>query len=86
MNATNDMESRFLEDLPTEIKDVLDWFNVGHARGVPPQNLTEFAGKFLGAMHDDGAVLPEITADSAPQTLALVLCTTPIARAAQAHG
>lgn len=73
MNATNDMESRFLEDLPTEIKDVLDWFNVGRARGVPPQNLTEFAGKFLGAMHDDGAVLPEITADSAPLTLALVL-------------
>ena len=67
------MESRFLGDVPTEIRDVLDWFNVGQARGVPPSHLTEFAGKFLGALHDDGAVLPDITEDSALQTLALVL-------------
>jgi tetratricopeptide (TPR) repeat protein len=67
------MESRFLGDVPTEISDVLDWFNVGQARGVPPSHVTEFAGKFLGALHDDGAVLPDITEDSALQTLALVL-------------
>ena len=40
----------------------------------PPTSVeTEFAGEFLGAMHDDGAVLPEIRADTALQTFALVL-------------
>ena len=73
MSTATDMESRFLGDVPKEIKDVLDWFSVGHARGVPPPDLTEFAGKFLAALHDDGAVLPEITEDSALKTLALVL-------------
>jgi len=71
--SAEDMPSRFLGEAPPEIRDVLDWFNAGKSRGVPPQHLTEFAGKFLGAMHDDGAVLPKITADSALQTLGLVL-------------
>jgi hypothetical protein len=61
VNAIDGMESRFLEDAPTEIRDVLDWFNVEEARGVPPSHPTEFAGKFLGALRDDGAVLPDIT-------------------------
>jgi hypothetical protein len=68
-----DMPSRFLGEAPPEIRDVLDWFNVGQAREIPSPRLAEFAERFLGAMHDDGAVLPEITPDSAPQTLALVL-------------
>lgn len=55
---------------------MLDWFNVGKARGVPPQHLTDFAGKFFGAMHDDGAVLPKVTADSAVQRLRSCFCTT----------
>lgn len=59
-----DMSSRFLGEAPTEIRGVLDRFNVGEAPEVPPPHLAEFAGEFLGAMHDDGAAL---------QTLALVL-------------
>lgn len=65
--------SRFLVDAPAEIRNVLDWFSAGQARGGPPPHLTEFAGRFLGALRDDGAVFPDITEDSAPQTLALVL-------------
>jgi hypothetical protein len=43
-----DMPSRFLGEVPTEIRDVLAWFNVGHPREVSPSHLAEFAGKFLG--------------------------------------
>jgi tetratricopeptide (TPR) repeat protein len=67
------MESRFLEDVPTEIRDVLSWFTVEQAREVPSDQLRDFAGRFLAAMHDDGAVLPEMREGSAPRTLALVL-------------
>lgn len=73
VTGATDMPSRFLGDAPTEIRVVLDGFAVGQARGVPPSHLTEFAGKFLGALHDDGAVLPDITEDSALRTLKLVL-------------
>jgi tetratricopeptide (TPR) repeat protein len=73
VTGATDMPSRFLGEAPTEVRGVLDWFNVGEAREVPPPHLAEFAGEFLGAMHDDGAVLPEIRADTALQTLALVL-------------
>lgn len=73
MTGSTDMPSRFLGDAPAEISNVLDWFNAGEARRGPPPHLTEFAGRFLGALHDDGAVLPDITEDSAVQTLALVL-------------
>jgi tetratricopeptide (TPR) repeat protein len=67
------MESRFLEDVPTEIRDVLNWFTVERAQGVPSDELREFAARFLAAMHDDGAVLPEMREDLTPQKLALVL-------------
>jgi len=73
VSTTTVSESRFLADVPTEIKDVLDWFNLERALGVPPPHLTDFAGSFLAALHDDGAVLPDITEDSALKTLALVL-------------
>ena len=73
MNAVTDMESRFLEDVPTEIRDVLNGYNVEQMQGVPTDQPRDFASRFLAAMHDDGAVLPEIREDSAPRTLALVL-------------
>jgi hypothetical protein len=56
VSTATDMETGFLGNVPTEIRDVLDWFNVERARGVPSQHLREFAGRFLAAMHDDGAV------------------------------
>jgi tetratricopeptide (TPR) repeat protein len=73
VTSTTDAEGRFLEDAPAEIKDVLDWQVAGRAQRAPGQDMTEFAGKFLDAIHDDGAVIPETSAVSAPQMLALVL-------------
>jgi len=73
VSTSTDGESKFLADVPTEIKDMLDWFSVERAQGVPPPHLADFAGSFLAALHDDGAVLPDITEDSALNTLALVL-------------
>jgi len=73
VSTTTDSESKFLADVPTEIKDVLDWYNLEPALGVPPPHLTDFVGSFLAALHDDGAVFPDITEDSALKTLALVL-------------
>ena len=73
MTTTTDLESRFLSAVPTEIRDVLNWFTVEQARGVPFDELRDFAGRFLVAMHDDGALFPETPEESAPRTFALVL-------------
>jgi tetratricopeptide (TPR) repeat protein len=67
------MESRFLGDVPSEVRDVLSWFSVEQPQGAPSGQLRDFAGRFLAAMHDDGAVLPEMHEGLTPQTLALVL-------------
>jgi tetratricopeptide (TPR) repeat protein len=67
------MESNFLGDVPAEIRNVLNWFTVERAPGVPSDELRVFAATFLAALHDDGAVFPEMRQGSAPQTLALVL-------------
>ena len=72
MTSTADAESRFLVDAPAEIRDVVDWPEAGETQRTRGQ-MTEFAGKFLDAMHDDGAVIPETPGVSAAQMLALVL-------------
>lgn len=73
MTSTADADSsRFLMDAPAEIRDVLDWDDAGQTQRAVAQ-MTKFAGKFLGAVRDDGAVIPETLAVSAPQMLALVL-------------
>ena len=73
MSTLIDIESRFLKNVPTEISDVLSWFSVDQASGVPSDQLKDFASRFLAAMHNDGAVVPEIREDSAPGALALLL-------------
>jgi len=73
LTTTTDLESRFLSAVPTEIRDVLNWFTVEQGRGVPFDELRDFAGRFLVAMHDDGALFPETPEESAPRTFALVL-------------
>ena len=73
MSTVVDMESRFLEDVPTEVRSVLRWFSIEQPQGAPSDQLKDFAGRFLAAMHDDGAVLPETHEELTPQTLALVL-------------
>lgn len=72
--APTNIDGRFLEIVPPEVGDVLDWYAAEHARQTPPAaELSEFAGKFLVAMLDDGAVFPVSSAVSPAQTLALVL-------------
>lgn len=71
MSTVVDMESRFLEDVPTEVGDVLSWFSVEQPQGAPSGQLRDFAGRFLAAMHDDGAVLPEMHEELTPRTYLL---------------
>lgn len=73
MTSLTDTESRFLENVPPEISEVLAWYRDGQPGAPASQVLLDFAGKFLGAMHEDGAVVPETLSASAPEILALVL-------------
>jgi tetratricopeptide (TPR) repeat protein len=71
--AATDIDGKFLEIVPPEVGEVLDWYAAEHARQAPAAELSDFAGKFLVAMLDDGAVFPASSAVSTAQTLALVL-------------
>src|SRR5580700_8587136 len=59
--------------MPDEIKGVLRWHAVAQSRARAGQSIADFAGRFLGGMYEDGAVLPTNLSASAPEVLALVL-------------
>src|ERR1700721_2836861 len=59
--------------MPGEIKDVLHWYAGGQSRLGAGESMAEFAGRFLGGMYEDGAVLPTNLSASAPEVLALAL-------------
>ena len=44
-----------------------------HPRSRASESMTEFAGRFLGGMYEDGAVVPTNLSASAPEVLALTL-------------
>lgn len=71
-SATSNGDSKFLADVPREIREVLDWYAAGAARGDAGAKLTGFASKFLGALVEDHAVIPT-AAVSAPELLALTV-------------
>ena len=48
----------FLSDMPREIESVLSWFRRGADRGDLTKATEEFVSGFLGAVHDDGALIP----------------------------
>jgi tetratricopeptide (TPR) repeat protein len=73
VTSTNDAENRFLEDMPGEIKEVLQWYADAQSRLPASQSMAEFAGRLLGGMYEDGAVLPTNLSASAPEVLALAL-------------
>lgn len=54
--------------MPPQVKAVPHWYGAGRPPGVPNRDMIEFAGKFLRALRDDGAVVPETSAPSAPLT------------------
>jgi tetratricopeptide (TPR) repeat protein len=68
-----DAETQFLEHMPGEIKDVLHWYAHGPSRIQAGGSVAEFAGRFLGGMCEDGAVVPTNLSESAPEVLALTL-------------
>ena len=53
--------------------EVLQWYADARSRIPASQNMAEFAGRFLGGMYEDRAVLPTNFSPSAPEILALVL-------------
>ena len=65
--------SDFLDDVPVEIRDLLDWYGAGRPQALPTQQMIEFASHFLGAIHEDGALIPMNVALSAPHMLGLIL-------------
>jgi tetratricopeptide (TPR) repeat protein len=66
-------ENQFLKHMPGEIKELLQWYADATSSVPAGQGVTEFAERFLGAMYEDGAVLPTNLSASAPEVLALVL-------------
>ena len=71
--TTADAENRFLENMPGEVAEVLQWHADAHSRVSASHSMAEFAGRFLGGMYEDGAVLPTNLSASAPEVLALAL-------------
>ena len=67
MTRVTDAESRFLDHVPTEISEVLDWYRDGPVESPCCPVLLEFAGKFLGAIYEDGAVAPVTLSATAPE-------------------
>jgi tetratricopeptide (TPR) repeat protein len=69
-----DVENQFLENMPGEIQEVLSRNADARSRAlVASQSMADFAGRFLGGMYADGALLPTNLSASAPEVLALVL-------------
>jgi hypothetical protein len=62
-----------LDDVPLEIRDLLDWYGAGRPQAPPTQQMIEFASHFLGAIHEDGALIPMNIVVSAPHMLGLIL-------------
>ena len=73
MTPATDTENQFLENMPGELKEVLQWYADGPSRVLADESMAEFAGQFLGGMYEDGAVVPTNLSASAPELLALTL-------------
>lgn len=49
-NAATNGKNKFLADVPSEIRELLDWHEAREVRCNPGPKLTEFANRFLGGM------------------------------------
>ena len=72
INEASNGESKFLADVPSEIRELLDWYEARQVLGNPGHKLTEFANRFLCWLVEDHAVIPPMTASPA-EVLGLVL-------------
>jgi len=59
--------------MPGEIKELLQWYADARSSVPAGQSMADFAGRFVGGMYEDGAVLPTNLSASAPEVLALAL-------------
>src|SRR5579884_803963 len=73
VTTVTNAENRFLENMPGDIKEVLHWYAGGQSCARASESMAEFAGRFLGGMHEDGAVVPTNLSASAPEVLALTV-------------
>jgi tetratricopeptide (TPR) repeat protein len=73
VTTKTDAENQFLENMPGEIQNVLHWYADGQSRIPASKSVAEFAGRFLGGIYEDGAVIPTDLSASAPEVLALTL-------------
>ena len=73
MTTAAGTEHKFLEDMPGEIKEVFQWYADARSSVPAGQSMADFAGRFLGGMYEDGAVLPANLSASAAEVLALTL-------------
>jgi tetratricopeptide (TPR) repeat protein len=64
-------ESEFLRDVPPEIQAILTWFHDGAEGARLSDEMEHFAGGFLVALYDDGALFP--MSKNAAWLLAMVL-------------
>jgi len=71
-NAATNGKSKFLADVPSEIRELLDWHEAREVRGNPGPELTEFAERFLSGMIEDHAIIPPLAVSPA-DVLELVL-------------
>ena len=57
-NAASNGKSKFFADVPSEIRELLDWYDARAVRGAPAPTVTEFATKFLSGIVEDHALIP----------------------------
>jgi hypothetical protein len=86
VTRVTDTEGRFLDDVPTEIRDVLNRHGAGRPQQAPSRDMRNFAVKFLVAMHYDGAVVPQTSATSARRYLRWFCCTIDAVAKKRPHG
>jgi len=60
VTSVTDTARRFLEDAPPEIRDVLECYGDGNAKEPLAQDISDFAGKFLGAPMRMGPLSPTL--------------------------
>ena len=71
-NTASDEQSKFLTDVPSEVRELLDWYEAREVRGNPSPELASFANRFLGGLIEDHAIIPPLSV-SPPEVLGLVL-------------
>ena len=71
-NTASHEQSKFLSGVPSEVRELLDWYEAREVRGNPSPEMASFANRFLGWLIEDHAIIPPLSV-SPPEVLGLVL-------------